>query len=287
MLDALARGLVTSARPAARKRRRANEPPPANRYVAVEGVIGVGKTTLAKRLAKSLDAAMVLEVVEENPFLPRFYEDPESFAFQTQMFFLLSRYRQQLELSQRDLFAESVVADYIFAKDQIFATINLAEEELALYRSIVPLLESRLHRPDLVVYLQATTDVLARSHQAARAFLRARPLPRVPGDAGRGLQSFLLPLHGDAAPHRQHERDESGVERRGLRAAPGDDRRAQRRDALRGRGLGARRSAAPEVDSLGLRRRGLFSRARDRVLPFPRRSPSKLRHPSPCARFFR
>jgi len=131
-----------------------------NRYVAIEGVIGVGKTTLAKRLAKALNASLVLEVVEENPFLARFYDDPDSFSFQTQIFFLLSRYRQQLELSQRDLFTESVVADYIFAKDQIFATINLGEEELGLYRTIVPLLEARLVRPDLVVYLQATTDVL-------------------------------------------------------------------------------------------------------------------------------
>jgi deoxyadenosine/deoxycytidine kinase len=131
-----------------------------NRYVAIEGVIGVGKTTLAKRLAKTLTASLVLEVVEENPFLARFYDDPDAFSFQTQIFFLLSRYRQQLELAQRDMFSESVVADYIFAKDQIFATINLAEEELALYRTIVPLLEARLVRPDLVVYLQATTDVL-------------------------------------------------------------------------------------------------------------------------------
>lgn len=144
-----------------------------NRYVAVEGVIGVGKTTLAKRLAKSLDAAMVLEVVEENPFLARFYDDPEAYAFQTQIFFLLSRYRQQLELSQRDLFAGSVVADYIFAKDQIFATINLSEEELSLYRTIVPLLEARLAKPELVVYLQATTDVLLeRIKRRGRSFER-------------------------------------------------------------------------------------------------------------------
>lgn len=144
-----------------------------NRYVAIEGVIGVGKTTLAKRLAKSLDAAILLEVVEENPFLARFYDDPEAYAFQTQIFFLLSRYRQQLELSQRDLFAGSVVADYIFAKDQIFATINLSEEELSLYRTIVPLLEARLAKPELVVYLQATTDVLLeRIKRRGRSFER-------------------------------------------------------------------------------------------------------------------
>ena len=143
------------------------------RYVAVEGVIGVGKTTLTKRLAKSLDASMLLEVVEENPFLARFYDDPEAYSFQTQIFFLLSRYRQQLELSQRDLFSGTVVADYIFAKDQIFATINLSEEELALYRTIVPLLEARLVKPELVVYLQATTDVLLeRIKRRGRSFER-------------------------------------------------------------------------------------------------------------------
>jgi deoxyadenosine/deoxycytidine kinase len=150
--------------------------PAGSRYLAVEGVIGVGKTTLARRLSRALNASLVLEVVEENPFLPKFYDDPESWAFQTQMFFLLSRYKQQLDIPQRELFAESVVADYLFAKDQIFATINLSEEELALYRSILPLLESRLTRPDLVIYLQATTEVLLeRIHRRGRPFEREIP----------------------------------------------------------------------------------------------------------------
>jgi len=143
------------------------------RYIAVEGVIGVGKTTLAKRLAKSLNASLVLEIVEENPFLAKFYDDPEAWAFQTQVFFLLSRYRQQLQVPQRELFAENVVSDYIFAKDQIFATINLGEEELALYRTLLPLLEARLTRPDLVIYLQATTEVLlTRIQRRGRSFER-------------------------------------------------------------------------------------------------------------------
>ncbi|MGH2571650.1 MAG: deoxynucleoside kinase [bacterium] len=144
-----------------------------NRYIAVEGVIGVGKTTLAQRLARSLEASLLLEVVEDNPFLSRFYDDPEAWAFQTQIFFLLSRYRQHLELSQRDLFTGSVVSDYLFAKDQIFATINLGEDELALYRTLLPLLEARLARPDLVVYLQATTGVLVdRIRRRGRSFER-------------------------------------------------------------------------------------------------------------------
>lgn len=155
------------------RRATAARPGAMSRYVAVEGVIGVGKTTLSKRLSRSLGGQLVLEVVEENPFLARFYDDPEAWAFQTQLFFLLSRYKQQLAIPQRELFAQSVVADYIFAKDQIFATINLAEEELALYRTIVPLLEARLTRPDLVIYLQATTEVLLeRIHRRGRPFER-------------------------------------------------------------------------------------------------------------------
>ena len=143
------------------------------RYIAVEGVIGVGKTTLTKRLARAFEASQVLEVVEENPFLARFYDDPESWGFQTQIFFLLSRYRQHRELSQRDMFAGSVISDYLFAKDQIFATINLGEDELSLYRTILPLLESRLVKPDLVVYLQAATEVLLeRIHRRGRPFER-------------------------------------------------------------------------------------------------------------------
>jgi deoxyadenosine/deoxycytidine kinase len=153
--------------------REEGDAPGTNRYIAGEGVIGVGKTTLANRLARSLNASLVLEVVEENPFLARFYDDPEAYAFQTQIFFLLSRYRQHLDLSQRDLFTESVVSDYLFAKDQIFATINLGEDELALYRTLLPLLESRLNPPDLVVYLQATTEVLLeRIKRRGRSFER-------------------------------------------------------------------------------------------------------------------
>jgi deoxyadenosine/deoxycytidine kinase len=143
------------------------------RYIAIEGVIGVGKTTLTRRLARTFESSTVLEVVEENPFLARFYDDPEAWGFQTQIFFLLSRYRQQLQLSQTELFAGGIVSDYLFAKDQIFATINLSEDELALYRTIVPLLEARLTRPDLVVFLQATTDVLLdRIQRRGRSFER-------------------------------------------------------------------------------------------------------------------
>lgn len=130
------------------------------RYIAVEGPIGVGKTTLARALGQELDARVVLEQVEENPFLRRFYEEPRSFAFQTQLFFLLSRYRQQRQLAQQDLFNQSTVSDYLFAKDHIFAQINLDADELALYRQLFNLLSARLPKPDLVVYLQARGEVL-------------------------------------------------------------------------------------------------------------------------------
>ncbi len=130
------------------------------RYIVVEGPIGVGKTTLAKKLAEAFGARPVLEQADDNPFLRRFYEKPEKFAFQAQMFFLLSRYRQQKQLAQQDLFAQGTVADYLFGKDQIFAEANLDGDELALYRQMFSLLDARLPKPDLVVYLQARKDVL-------------------------------------------------------------------------------------------------------------------------------
>lgn len=129
-------------------------------YIAVEGPIGVGKTTLARALGQEFDARVVFEQVEENPFLRRFYEEPHTYAFQAQLFFLLSRYRQQRQLAQQDLFKQSTVSDYLFAKDHIFAQINLDTDELALYRQLFNLLSSRLPKPDLVVYLQARGEVL-------------------------------------------------------------------------------------------------------------------------------
>jgi len=134
----------------------------AGRYIVVEGPIAVGKTSLAERLADALGARLVLEETEENPFLRKFYENPEKYAFPVQIFFLLSRYRQQFELAQRDLFERAVVADYFFAKDQIFARLNLDSDEYTLYLQIYRMLDARTVRPDLVVYLEARGDVLAR-----------------------------------------------------------------------------------------------------------------------------
>src|SRR5687767_370094 len=132
------------------------------RYIAIEGPIGVGKTTLAHLLTKHLNARIVLEEFEDNPFLREFYRDKERVAFQTQVYFLMARYKQQEELRQHDLFARAIVSDYLFAKDRIFAYLNLNEPELALYEKIYDLLRPRLVKPDLVIYLQARPDVLVR-----------------------------------------------------------------------------------------------------------------------------
>jgi deoxyadenosine/deoxycytidine kinase len=142
-------------------------------YVAIEGVIGVGKTTLAGLLAKKWEAHLKLEVVEDNPFLAQFYADMRGYAFQTQLFFLLSRHKQQLELKQYDLFMERVVSDYLFAKDRIFANITLDDNELALYKRLADLLERDVPRPDIVVYLQGSVDVLMeRIRKRGREFER-------------------------------------------------------------------------------------------------------------------
>lgn len=130
------------------------------RYIAVEGPIGVGKTTLATMLASGLGGRCVLEEAEDNPFLPSFYKDVKKYAFQTQVFFLLSRYQQQKVLAQQDLFQQTTVSDYIFAKDHIFASLNLSDEELELYERLYVALDAKVPRPDLVIFLQADVDTL-------------------------------------------------------------------------------------------------------------------------------
>ncbi len=130
------------------------------RYIAIEGAIGVGKTSLAKFLANQFGWRLVQEEVGHNPFLERFYENPRKYAFQTQLYFLLSRYRHQRELAQGNLFEKGVVSDYVLAKDKIFALINLEDDEVSLYESIYKLLVSTLPKPDMVIYLQARPEVL-------------------------------------------------------------------------------------------------------------------------------
>ena len=131
-------------------------------YIAVDGPIGAGKTTIAKMLAESLGSQLILEPSDNNPFLPDFYRDMRKNAFKTQLYFLLNRYQQQSELAQRDMFKPAIVSDYTFAKDAIFAEINLSEDELALYNTIFGLLKERLPKPDLVIYLRADSNVLVQ-----------------------------------------------------------------------------------------------------------------------------
>jgi len=130
------------------------------RYIAVEGVIGVGKSSLTRMLAREFDAHPVYEPVIENPFLPRFYKDRKRYAMQTQLYFLLTRYQQQVELRQPGLFVQRTICDYLFAKDRMFATLNLDRDELALYNQIYETLDARLPAPDLVIYLQADIEIL-------------------------------------------------------------------------------------------------------------------------------
>lgn len=144
-------------------------------YIAVEGVIGVGKTSFARMLADKLGAELINEEVFENPFLVDFYKHRKRYALSCQLFFLISRFHQQQQLMVRDLFAQRIVSDYLFAKDAIFASVNLSERELALYNKIAPTLSRDIPRPDLVIYLQASSEVLL-SRIKARGFSFERPI---------------------------------------------------------------------------------------------------------------
>lgn len=144
-----------------------------NKLIVVEGAIGVGKTSLVLQLSDQFNAKCNLEVVEENPFLVKFYSDIERYAFQTQIFFLLSRYRQQIELAQMDLFHQLIFSDYLFAKDRIFAHLNLSGSELSMYEKLYNIMSKNIPKPDLIVYLQASTELLMK-----RIALRDRPFER-------------------------------------------------------------------------------------------------------------
>ncbi|MEJ2732621.1 MAG: deoxynucleoside kinase [Anaerolineae bacterium] len=142
-------------------------------YIVIEGAIGVGKTTLARMLRDQFDTTLLLEVFEENPFLSKFYEAREQYAFQTQMFFLLSRYRQQQNVPQM-LQNGAIISDYMFAKDWLFAQLNLGGDEWDVYQQLHGALAEQISMPDLVVYLQADTDVLmGRIAQRDRPYERA------------------------------------------------------------------------------------------------------------------
>ena len=129
-------------------------------YIAVEGPLGVGKTSLALLLAERIHGRTILEDAEDNPFLASFYKDPRRFAFQTQLFFILRRFQRQEEINQIDLFKRVVVSDFLFDKDRIFARLNLDDREFGLYQQVFNLLKVKSAKPDLVIFLQARTDVL-------------------------------------------------------------------------------------------------------------------------------
>ena len=131
------------------------------RYIAIEGPIGAGKTSLAELLAKALGGRTIYEQVDENPFIKKFYDDRKRYSFQAQLYFLLSRYRQQKEFGQCDLFDKTIISDYIFAKDRIFAYLNLDNNEIDLYEQLYQTLDARIPKPDLVIFLQATMEVLS------------------------------------------------------------------------------------------------------------------------------
>ena len=142
-------------------------------YIAIEGVIGVGKTTLARLLQPVFQSDLLLEVFEENPFLSSFYSDRERYAFQTQIFFLLSRYHQQRRATTQLPLHNSLISDYTFEKDALFARINLQGDELEMYYRVHQALAEKILTPDLVVYLRADTDILMQ-----RIALRDRPYER-------------------------------------------------------------------------------------------------------------
>ena len=153
-----------------------------SRFIAIEGCIGAGKTSLVNLLGKQFDAQVVRELDSENPFINKFYQDRDSFGFQTQVFFLLNRYKQYMGLSQRDLFSSVVLVDYLFHRDRLFASLNLKDQELKLYDQIYSLLSNKVPRPDLVIFLQASTDIL-----------RSRVEKR-----GREYEAFMDPSYLDS-----------------------------------------------------------------------------------------
>jgi deoxyguanosine kinase len=170
-------------------------------YIAIEGVIGVGKTTLARRLQPAFHANLLLEVFEENPFLGKFYEDRARYAFQTQMFFLLSRYHQQRRgVPEMSADRKDLISDYTFEKDALFAGINLNGDELEMYYRVHEALAEKMVIPDLIVYLRARTDTLmARIVQRDRTYERNMERDYI-AELNQAYDDFFLKRHNHAAP---------------------------------------------------------------------------------------
>jgi deoxyadenosine/deoxycytidine kinase len=165
-------------------------------YIAIEGPPGAGKTALVERLG-GREASRILEA-SENPFLPSFYSGKPGAAFQTQMFFLLSRYRQLSELAQRELFRETTICDFLFAKDKIFAYLNLEDTELALYEKIYGVLAPEVPSPELVIYLQAPADILFKRLKARSKRIGPEPTEAYLRELVRAFDYFFF--HYSASP---------------------------------------------------------------------------------------
>lgn len=142
-------------------------------HIAIEGAIGVGKTTLARKIADYLGSATLFESSDDNPFIELFYQDPKRHALAVQLAFLFSRLKQWQSSHQQELFSSGLVSDYLFAKDRLFATLNLSDEELALYDQVARLVSAEVPQPDLVIYLQSDPDVIMD-----RIRKRNRPMER-------------------------------------------------------------------------------------------------------------
>ncbi len=163
-----------------------------NRYIVIEGPIGVGKTSLSEKLSECFNAELIVEKSNNNPFLKNFYQDKERYGFQTQTFFLLNRYSQLLELAQRSLFHNGTVCDYFFQKDMLFASLNLNKDEFSLYENFYNLLKPKIPAPDLVIFLQAGTDVLMnRIRKRGRNFEKNITLEYLE-DVNRAYNNFFF-----------------------------------------------------------------------------------------------
>lgn len=213
-------------------------------YIAVEGPIGVGKTTLVHRLAERLDARIVLEAFEDNPFLGQFYQDRDRWAFPTQIFFLMSRFKQQQELMQPDLFRPNLLADYHLFKDRIFAELTLADQELALYERVYRSLATQILKPDVVVCLNAPLPTLL-----ARIARRGREIERNmdPGylrDLARAYQQFFARY--DETPLLRVDNDQLDYASRTAEAAAIIDHLVTRIRALAVAGRPVREDYRPE-----------------------------------------